>query len=60
MIINEMTPEEVAQSKEIPLAAVREAIDYCETHQELLRKEAEAERRYLEERGVVLEPPVTH
>jgi hypothetical protein len=60
MLVNEMTPEEVAESKELPLAAVMEAIEYCQTHQELLRKEAEAERRYLEERGVVVEPPVTH
>jgi uncharacterized protein (DUF433 family) len=59
MLVNEMTPEEVAESKELPLAAVMEAIEYCQTHQELLRKEAEAERRYLEERGVVVEPPVT-
>jgi hypothetical protein len=60
MLVNEMTPEEVAESKELPLAAVMEAIEYCQTHQELLKKEAEAERRYLEERGVVVEPPVTH
>jgi len=46
MLVNEMTPEEVAESKELPLAAVMEAIEYCQTHQELLRKEAEAERRY--------------
>lgn len=60
MIANEMTPEEVAESKELPLAAVYEAIEYCETHQDLLKKEAEEERRYLEEHGVSLEPKVIH
>ncbi len=60
MIVNQMTLEEVASSKDLPLAAVYEAIEYCETHQDLLKKEAEEERRYLEEHGVSLEPKVTH
>jgi uncharacterized protein (DUF433 family) len=60
MMVNEMTPEEVAESKDLPLAAVREAIEYCETHQELLKAEAESERRYLEGKGVILEPKITH
>jgi hypothetical protein len=55
-----MTPEEVADSKELPLAAVLEAIEYCQTHQELLQQEADAERGYLEARGVAIEPKVTH
>ncbi len=37
-----------------------EAIEYCETNIELLEQEAQEERRYLEERGVVLEPPVAN
>jgi uncharacterized protein (DUF433 family) len=57
-IANGLTPEEVADSKDIPLAAVREAIEYCQSHQELLRQEAEAERRYLEAEGVIIEPQV--
>ncbi|OKH20167.1 hypothetical protein NIES593_19975 [Hydrococcus rivularis NIES-593] len=60
MIVNEMSPEEVADSKDLPLAAVIEAIKYCETHQELLKKEAEEERRFLEEKGVILEPKITY
>jgi uncharacterized protein (DUF433 family) len=60
MIVNKMTPEEVAQSKDLSLAAVMEAIKYCETHQELLKQEAEEESSYLEERGVILEPKITH
>lgn len=56
MLVNEMTPEEVADSKDLPLEAVYEAIEYCETHAELLKQEAQEERRFLEERGVVLEP----
>ena len=60
MLVNEMSPEEVADSKDLPIAAVTEAISYCETNRELLEQEAKAERRYLEERGVILEPKITH
>ncbi|PSB10654.1 hypothetical protein C7B62_08740 [Pleurocapsa sp. CCALA 161] len=60
MIVNEMSPEEIADSKDLPIAAVKEAIIYCETNRELLEQEAKAERRYLEERGVILEPKITH
>ncbi len=59
MMVNEETPEEAADNWDLPLAAVLEAIEYCSTHQELLKREAEEERRYLEEHGVSLEPTVT-
>lgn len=51
---NGMSPEAVADSKDLPLAAVSEAIEYCETNRELLEREAKAERLYSEERGVIL------
>lgn len=60
MIVNEMSAEEVAESKEIPLAAVHEAIEYCETHRTLLQQEAEKERHYLEAKGISLEPKITN
>ncbi|MEL6439633.1 MAG: hypothetical protein AAFQ80_10305 [Cyanobacteria bacterium J06621_8] len=60
MLVNEMSPEEVANSKYLPIAAVKEAIVYCEANKELLEQEAKAERLYLEERGVILEPKITH
>jgi uncharacterized protein (DUF433 family) len=56
MLVEEMSPEETALDWDLPLAAVEEAIQYCQTHQDLLKQEAEAERRYLEERGIDLEP----
>ena len=43
MLANELTPEEVAENKDLSLAAVKEAIEYCESHQDLLRKEAQIE-----------------
>ncbi|MGL5795071.1 MAG: hypothetical protein ACRC06_11850 [Waterburya sp.] len=59
-IANDETPSEAAINWNLPIEAITEAIEYCETHQELLIEEAESERRYLEERGVVLEPKVTY
>lgn len=58
MIVNEETPEEAAENWDLPLAAIEEVIDYCETHQELLKQEALEGRRRLEEKGVSLEPKV--
>lgn len=60
MIVNELTPSEVAENKELPLAAVMEAIEYCEANRELLKKEAQEERRRLEEKGISLEPKTIH
>ncbi len=60
MMVNGDTLEDTADNWEIPLDAVLEVIEYCETHQELIAAEAESERRYLEERGVLLEPKVVH
>ena len=60
MLVNQDTKEEAADNWDLPLAAVEEIIRYCESHRELLGQEAESEGRYLEERGVTLEPPITH
>ncbi len=59
MIVNEETPEEAAENWDLPLAAISEVIEYCQSHQELLKQEAAEERRIVLE-GVTLEPPVTH
>ena len=59
MIVNEETPEEAAENWDLPLAAIEEVIKYCQTHQELLKQEAEEERRIVLE-GVTVEPKVTH
>ena len=60
MMVNRETPQEAAENWDLPLDAVMEAIEYCKTNQELLREEAEQERRYLEERGISLEPKVIY
>jgi uncharacterized protein (DUF433 family) len=57
MLTNGLTPEQVAWNKELPVEAVLECIRYCETHQEVIRTEANEEKRRLLEAGVALEPP---
>lgn len=56
VIANEMTLEQAAENWDLPLAAIQEALQYCETHQDLLRLEAEEERHRLQEQGISFEP----
>jgi hypothetical protein len=55
MIANQMSPEQAAENWDLPLSAIHETIRYCESHQELLKQEADEERYRLEEKGVSLE-----
>ena len=59
MQVENMSPTEAADDWDLPLAAVEEAIRYCEANQELLKREAMEERRRLEEKGISLEPKNT-
>lgn len=56
MIANAMTAEQAADNWELPLAAIQEVIQYCETHQDLIRLEADEEQHRLSEQGVSFEP----
>ncbi len=49
MLVNEDSPSEAADNWDLPLQAIFEVIDYCQSHQDLLQQEAEIERQYLEE-----------
>jgi len=55
MLTNQLSPEQAADNWELPLAAIYEAIHYCESHQELLQLEADEERCRLEIMGATLE-----
>lgn len=56
MVSNHMTPEEAAENWDLPLPAIQEVILYCETHQDLLKLEAEEELLSLREQGFSIEP----
>ena len=56
MTANQMSSEQAAENWDLPLSAIYEAIDYCESHQELLKLEADEERYRLEVKGVQVEP----
>jgi hypothetical protein len=46
------TPEEVACDYQVPVEAVREAIDYCRRNEDLLRRERDREGEDLRQRGL--------
>jgi uncharacterized protein (DUF433 family) len=56
MLSNNMMPDEAADNWELSLSAIQEIIRYCETHQDLLKLEAEEERCRLQDPGVSFEP----
>ena len=60
MVVNNETLEAAADNWDLPLAAIQEVVEYCQTHQELLKQEAREERRRLQEKGLTLGPKVTH
>jgi hypothetical protein len=59
MIANEMSAVEAAENWDLPIEAIEEIVQYCETHQELLSMEADEERLLLQEGGIGLEPVQT-
>ena len=58
MLVEKMSPEETAEDWDLPLAAIQEAIQYCQTHQDLLKRETEEERHRLEAAGISLDPKI--
>jgi predicted anti-sigma-YlaC factor YlaD len=56
MIANQLTLEQAVDNWDLPLAAIGEAIQYCETHRDLLECEAEGELQYLQSEGISFEP----
>ena len=56
MRANDLTAEEAAADMNLPLEQVLEALVYYETHRDLIKAEAEEEKRHLIAHGVALEP----
>jgi hypothetical protein len=53
---NRLTPEQASADLDLPIEAIREALEYYEENRELIQREASEERQYLAERGYALEP----
>ena len=60
MIANHLTAEEIAQSRDLPIEAVHECVQYCEENLQMLADECDQEERWLTARGVKIEPPPAH
>ncbi|MGD1854621.1 MAG: hypothetical protein ACFB2W_10245 [Leptolyngbyaceae cyanobacterium] len=56
LTVNHMTAEDAAENWDLPLSAINEAIQYSESHQDLIKLEADEERYRLEMKGVSFEP----
>ncbi len=55
ILSNQMSNEEAAENWDLPLDAIYEVIRYCESHQELLKLEADEEQYRLTIKGVSFE-----
>lgn len=60
MLANQMTVEEAAENWDLPVAAIHEAVQYCEANRVLLQLEAAEELLCLQAAGVSVEPISTH
>jgi uncharacterized protein (DUF433 family) len=49
--ISRMTPEQIAKDRDIKVAAVYEALEYCQENWEVIYREKDRERELLERRG---------
>lgn len=49
--VSRLSPDLIARDREIPLAAVYEALDYCQEHWEAICREKDAEAARLRRRG---------
>lgn len=49
--VSQCAPERIAADRDLPLAAVYEALDYCQRHWETICAEKQQERQWLEQKG---------
>ena len=57
MNANKLSPEEAAEDMDLPLPQVQEALAYYEAHSDLVNSELREEKRYLQAKGYLVEPP---
>ena len=55
MLVEKMTPEEVADDRDVPLGAVLESIEWCEANIALIEAEAAATLELLKSMGLWVE-----
>ncbi len=57
MRANKQTPEEAAKDYDLPIEQIEEALRYYQRHPEIVQQDQEEERRYLESKGYLIDPP---
>jgi uncharacterized protein (DUF433 family) len=53
--ISRMTPHQIAQNRDLPIAAVLESLVYCQDHWDVICDAKDAERAWLEAQGFFAE-----
>ena len=53
--ISRLTPQQIAQTRELAEEAILEALAYCQAHWDVICSEKDAERLWLEEQGFFTE-----
>jgi uncharacterized protein (DUF433 family) len=53
--ISRMTPQQIAQNRDLPVVAVLEALAYCQDQWEVICAEKDAERAWLDAQGFFAE-----
>src|SRR5262245_54988847 len=53
--VSRMTPQQIAQNRDLPVVSVLEALAYCQDHWEVICAEKDAERAWLDAQGFFAE-----
>jgi hypothetical protein len=55
LYLSRMTPQQIAQNRDLPMAAILEALAYWQDHWEVICAEKDAERAWLDAQGFFAE-----
>jgi hypothetical protein len=56
MKANEMTVEQASDNWALPISVIQEAVSYCDSHQDLIKLEADEEKYRLAMQEIIVEP----
>jgi len=60
MMVNSLSREDAADNWNLPVDAIDEIIEYCESNKKLIQRESAEEGRRLALRGIKVEPEAAH
>jgi uncharacterized protein (DUF433 family) len=57
MRADRLSPEQAVREYGLTMEQVQEALEYYRRHRDVIQQDAEDERRYLESKGMTIDPP---